>query len=145
MLDDYLQRQARQDRDRRVAAVFVLTGEQPSEILGYYTLSSISISLGDLPKAIVNKLPRYPEVPAVLLGRLAVAQTLQRRGLGEFLLMEALRRVLDSSRDVAAYAVIVEAIDEDAKRFYAKCGFSEFPHRPQRLFLPLPTIEQMFA
>ena len=144
-LDDYLQRQARQERDRRVAAVFVLTGEQPSEILGYYSLSSISISLGDLPKAIAKKLPRYPDVLAVLLGRLAIAETVQGRGFGEFLLMDALKRTLDRSQDVAAHAVVVDAIDQDAKGFYAKCGFREFPVRPERLFLTMATIEQMFA
>ena len=144
-LDDYLRRRARQDRDRRVAAVFVLTGEEPSTILGYDTLSSISIPLGELPEATVKRLPRYPDVPAVLLGRLAVAETLQRRGLGKFLLMDALKRALDRSQDVAAYALIAAAIDENAKRFYARCGFREYLDRPERLFLPMATIEQMFA
>ena len=144
-LDDYIRRQARQERDRRVAAVFVLTGDKPSEVLGYYSLSSISISLGDLPKAIARKLPRYPDVPAVLLGRLAIAKTVQGRGFGEYLLMDALKRALDRSRDVAAYAVVVDAIDDHGKGFYAKCGYREFPDRPERLFLTMATIEQMFA
>src|SRR3990167_8758303 len=82
-LDNYIQKQARQDVKRRVSRVFVATAaEQPNSIVGYYTLSTLSIELGQLPNALARKLPRHP-VPEALLGRLAVGQAAQRHGVGK--------------------------------------------------------------
>ncbi|MCH7930076.1 MAG: GNAT family N-acetyltransferase [Proteobacteria bacterium] len=144
-LDDYLRRRARQDRDRRVAAVFVMVGEEPGTIAGYYTLSSLSIELRAVPPDIVRRLPRYPNVPAVLIGRLAIDQRYQGRGLGGLLLMDALHRVLEQSKEIAAWAAIVDAVDAPAAAFYGRYGFRPLVDRPNRLFLPIATIERMFA
>ena len=91
-LDAYIKKQARQDVKRRISRVFVATtAEQPNNIVGYYTLSTLSIELSQLPEDLARKLPRHP-VPAALLGRLAVHQTAQGHGVGRMLLIDAIKR-----------------------------------------------------
>ncbi len=143
-LDNYLKRQARQDVRKRVAAVFVLIPDS-SIIAGFYTLSQYSIDLGRIPQDIARTLPKYPIVPATLIGRLAVNAVFRGQGLGELLLMDALHRSLTLSQHVASAAVIVDAKDDPAMRFYRKYGFLELPNAKGRLFLPMATIEQLFC
>ncbi len=143
-LDHYLKKQASQDMRRRVAAPFVLVSTDPNTILGYYTLSLFGIDLGDLPLDVAKKLPAYPVVPVTLLGRLAADQRYRGQGLGEFLLMDAMRRAFLQSSQIAAAAVIVDAIDESAVRFYQHFDFLQFPDGPNRLFLPMRTIASLF-
>jgi GNAT superfamily N-acetyltransferase len=143
-LDLYLQKQIDQDLKRRIAAPFVLLEVGLPEVLGYYTLSAFCIHLGKLPVDIKKKLPRYPDVPATLLGRLAVDRTYRGRGLGEFLLMDALHRSLRQTEKIASFAVVVDAVNEDARAFYLHFGFLSFPDRADRLFLPMKTIEKLF-
>jgi predicted GNAT family N-acyltransferase len=144
-LDRYLQQRANQDLQKRVAAVMVLTPDGTT-IAGYYTLSQYAIDLSALPEETVKKLrlPKYSELPATLLGRLARSSQFRGQGVGELLLMEALRRSLQQSQAVASMAVVVDAKDGDAKAFYLKYGFIELPDHPDRLFLPMATIQEMF-
>jgi len=145
ILDRYLKEMASQDARRHVAAPFVLVEENsPKTILGYYTLSALSVDLGDLPADVARKLPSYPVVPATLLGRLAVDRHHQGHGIGESLLMDALRRVNEQSTQIATVAVIVDAIDQQAMQFYRHFDFLPFPERPTRLFLPMKTIAALF-
>jgi GNAT superfamily N-acetyltransferase len=145
LLDRYLKEIANQDARRHVAAPFVLVEEHsPKIVLGYYTLSAFSVDLGALPSDIIRRLPSYPVVPATLLGRLVVDQHRHRQGLGELLLLDALRRVHDQSSQIATVAVIVDAIDQEAVRFYKHFDFISFPERPTRLFLPTKTIAALF-
>lgn len=143
-LDGYLRTQARQDADKKLAAVFVLTSDGRT-VAGYYTLSQYSVELDKIPEEIARKLTRYPEIPTTLLGRLAVSIAFRGRDLGSFLLMDALHRALLNRRQVASYAVVVDAKDENAVGFYRKYGFIQFLTVPNRLFLPMATVEQMFA
>lgn len=143
-LDTYLQKQARQDVRRRVAVAFVATPDGKT-IAGYYTLSQYSVELGVLPEEIAGKLPRYPLVPATLIGRLAVSAAFRGRGIGELLLMDALSRCLYGSREIASAAVIVDAKDDGAVAFYRKYGFLELPKIAMRLFLPMATVEALFG
>jgi hypothetical protein len=143
-LDDYLQRRAQQDVRRRVAAVFVMTPEdQPQRIAGFYSLSSASIVLEELPAELVRHLPRYPLVPAVLLGRLA--RDAGFPGTGRLLLLDALARSLRHSKDVAAAVVLVDAKDDNASDFYARYGFQEIAGEPRRMFLPMKTVAELLA
>jgi ribosomal protein S18 acetylase RimI-like enzyme len=144
-LDRYLQRQARQDMQRHIAAVFVLQDGEEAKIAGYYTLSATAIRLIDLPEGLSRRLPRYPDLPAVLLGRLAVDAAYQGQGLGEILLMDALTRALTQSQEIAALAVIVDAKDEAAVGFYRRYGFQQLEDQPRRLFLPMQTIAALLA
>lgn len=135
-LDRYLREQATQDIRRRVAACFVaLTDKQ--RIAGYYTLASASVPLLDLPAEAARKLPRYPAVPAVRMGRLAVDLEFKGQGLGGALLADALDRAVRA--EIAAYALIVDAKDEAAAAFYRHHGFIALPDSPLTLFLPLAT------
>ena len=141
-LDGYLQRQASQDIRRRVAQLFVALGAAPGQIAGYYSLSAASFEKGELPPALAKRLPHYP-VPAAVLGRLAVDRAQQGRGLGEMLLLDAIRRVVRASTTIAVYAIIVDAKNERAQAFYERYGFRPFVSGPRRLFLPLETFEKL--
>ena len=141
-LDAYLQRHASQDIRRRVAQVFVAIGDAPGRIAGYYSLSAASFEKEELPPALAKRLPHYP-VPAAVLGRLAVDRTQQGRGLGETLLLDAIRRVIWASATMAVYAMIVDAKTEGAQAFYERYGFRVFASVPRRLFLPLETFEKL--
>jgi GNAT superfamily N-acetyltransferase len=144
-LDRYLKEQAGQDLRRGCSTPFVLLSERgDTTILGYYTLSSYGIDVGELPVEVAKKLPRYPLVPATLLGRLAVDRRFQGQGIGEFLLMDALHRALVQSAEIAAAAVVVDAIDAGAIKFYRHFGFVTFPAIVSRLFLPMKDVASLF-
>jgi GNAT superfamily N-acetyltransferase len=144
-LDRYLKEQAGQDLRRACATPFVLVSARGNTaILGYYTLSSYGIDVGELPADVAKKLPRYPLIPATLLGRLAVDRRYQGQGLGEFLLLDALYRALSQSAEIAAGAVFVDAIDAGAAKFYEHFGFVAFPSIPGRLFLPMKAVTGLF-
>ncbi|HDX0975794.1 GNAT family N-acetyltransferase [Avibacterium paragallinarum] len=136
-LNQYLQKQVSQDIKRRIASCFTVVDEH-HRILGYYTLASTSIPLVDLPESLKKKLPRYPSVPAVLLGRLAVDKQAKGYGLGKALLGNALKRIIRS--DIAAYALIVDAKDQSAVNFYQQFGFIPFSKDSHKLFFPLANI-----
>ncbi len=144
-LDRYLKERATQEIKKRVAAVFVLTPDGKT-IAGYYTLSQYAVEAGELPRELVQHLhlPKYDKLPATLLGRLARSRQFKGRSLGELLLMGALKRALEHSRNIASVAVVVDAIDETARAFYRRYGFIDIPNRPNRLFLPMKTVAQLF-
>jgi GNAT superfamily N-acetyltransferase len=141
LLDRYLRMQASQDARKNMAAPFVLVLPDGT-IAGYYTLSSTSLQLSELPEQTVRKLPRYPLVPATLLGRLTIGRRQQGKGYGRFLLADALHRVARS--EIASFAVIVDAKDENARRFYERESFLPFPDQPMRLFRPMADIRRLF-
>lgn len=143
ILDAYLHKQAGQDLKKRVAVPFVITPDGTT-IAGYYTLSQYSVQLDEVPAEVAKKLPKYPIVPATLLGRLAVSVAFRGQGHGATLLMDALYRTLRHSREVASAGVIVDAKDAAALAFYTKYGFLELPRIERRLFLPMGTVEQLF-
>lgn len=137
-LDRYLREQVTQDVRRRVAACFVAS-EDGTRVAGYYTLASASLLLAELPASTGKKLPRYPTVPAVRMGRLAVDQGFKGNGLGSALLADALGRA--ARAEIAAYALMVDAKDDAAANFYRHHGFIALPDSPRTLFLPLATVQ----
>ena len=142
-LDRYLQQQAGQDARRKVAAPFVMAGGKGS-ILGYYTLSAYGIHLGELPEAIARRLPRYPLLPATLLGRLAIDASCRGQKLGRFLLMDALYRSWKNTSQIASVGVVAEALDETARGFYLHHEFVRLRDHPNKLFLAMATMEKVF-
>lgn len=138
-LDQYLARRAGQDTRRRIARVFVCTAGGGDKVLGYYTLSALSVDLTSLPDRLSRRLPRHP-VPCALIGRLAVDRSRQGQGLGRILLTDAIKRTVAVGDSVAIYAVIVDAENERAKAFYGKFGFVPMPSNPMRLFLSLGRV-----
>lgn len=138
-LDRYLREQVTQDIRRRIAACFVALTDE-SRIAGYYTLASASLLLVDLPAGIGKKLPRYPTVPAVRMGCLAVDQAFKGQGLGGALLANALDRAIRC--EIAAYALMVDAKDAPAAAFYRHHGFIALPDSSSTLFLPLASASK---
>jgi GNAT superfamily N-acetyltransferase len=134
-LDRYFHTQATQDLRRRITTCFVAISRDTDEIAGYYTLSATSIALDALPAALAKKLPRYPVVPAALLGRLAVARSHQNRGLGGALLADALIR--SARTELGVFAVVVDAKDEAALRFYEHHKFRLLAGETRRLYVPI--------
>lgn len=142
-LDAYLHKQAGQDLKKRAAIPFVITPDG-NTIAGYYTLSQYAVQLDAIPPDLARKLPKYPFVPVTLLGRLAVGAAFRGQGLGAMLLMDALYRALQLSKELASAGVIVDAKDAAALAFYTKYGFLELPGVERRLFLPMGTVEALF-
>lgn len=144
-LDRYLQQQARQDADKHVAAPFVLVAEDSPAVLGYYTLSASVIGAEDIAPDLAKKLPRYPQLPVTLIGRLAVDQASKGQGHGELLLMDALQRSLNHAAQIAAMAVVVDAKDEAAEAFYRHFDFQPLQATPRRLYLSMKTIAALLV
>lgn len=137
-LDRYFHQQVSQDIRRRVTVCFAALTIDDRSLAGYYTLASSSVLLSSLPPASAKKLPRYPSVPAVRMGRLAVDASFKGRGLGAVLLADALLRARRS--EIAAYALVVDAKDETAASFYRHHGFIAAEDHTLTLFLPLASV-----
>jgi predicted N-acetyltransferase YhbS len=139
-LTQYLHRYASQDIRRRVSRVFVASApEAPRQVIGYYSLSAGSLEATALPEAFRRRLPGYP-VPVVLLGRLAIAESHQGMGLGSILLADALQRIAQASQVMAVYAVVVDALNDQAAEFYRQFGYISLPSQPLKLFLPMDSV-----
>jgi len=141
-LDRYLHQQISQDAKRRLAAPFVAVNAA-GKVLGFYTLAAASIRLAALPAEFMRRLPHYPSVPAVLLGRLAVDQTMQGQGLGRHLLADALLRAVRS--EIMAYGFVVDPIDEASRHFYEREGFLPLNDEAGRLYRRLAEIAAAFG
>lgn len=142
-LDRYFHERAKQDQKRDVAQSFVLTEHTTGIIAGYYSLCATSVDITALPSDIAKKLPRYPAAPAMLIGRLARDLRFRGRGVGELLLSNALNRCARLSNELGAVGVVVDAIDDPARLFYERYGFSRFPEQEHRLILPMGSIAQL--
>lgn len=135
-LDDWFRLRAGQDDKRNVARIFVAIDDQLG-VVGFYTLSTFALTIGDLPDKHAKRLPRYDLIPAALIGRLARDRRVRGQGVGDLLLADAVRRIASAANTLAVFAIIVEAKDEQAAAFYRDFGFMGFPSRPLRLFLPV--------
>ncbi len=136
-LDEYLHRFASQHRRRGISTVFVLVDSaEPTVVLGYYTLSAAEVDAAELRHVDRKKLPRYP-VPCFRMGRLACRADRRGQGLGKLLIAGAVERCLQARQQVAAFALIVDAKDEQAAAFYCHYGFARCADAPLTLYLPL--------
>ncbi len=143
VLDQYFRQQVTQDLRRRITACYVAVCNVTDRVAGFYTLSAAQIAITQLPEDLKKKLPRYPSVPAVRIGRLAIDSQFQEQGLGETLLINAINRILKSG--IAAYAVIVDAKDEKAADFYRHYDFLELNGQDRTLFIPLSRFVSAFS
>jgi len=141
-LDRYFRQQASQDIRRRIATCFVIVEAATGAVAGYYTLAATSVLLRELTEAVAARLPRYASIPAVLLGRLAVATAFRGRKLGAVLLADAVARA--ARADIAAFAVVVDPKDDDARRFYARHGFFDLPSPERHMFVPIEAALRFF-
>lgn len=141
-LDRYLKERAGQDERRHLARTFVASPQgEPATVAGYFTLAATSIAADALSEDQRRRLPRYPNFPAALIGRLAVALEYQKRGLGRALVIDATERTMRS--DMAAFALLVEAKDNAAVVFYLRNEFLQLSGRPMTLFLPMATFKRL--
>jgi GNAT superfamily N-acetyltransferase len=144
MLDNYLHKQAKQDIKRKVSACFILSDDE-IKIKGYYTLSNTSINRDLLPASVIKKLPpSYINLPATLLGRLAVDSSFKGQGIGTMLLIDALKRSYDNLTTMASMAVIVDPLDEEAVAFYHHFGFILLPDSG-KMFITMTQLEVLFS
>lgn len=141
-LNQYIHTQATQDKKRNLAAIYVLVGLEDPTIIGFYTLSASAVSLIDLPEEISKKLPRYPSIPVALLGRLAIDQTFHKQGLGELLLINALKKSELLSKEIGYMAIVVDALNEKIISYYQKFGFIKFKNK-NKLFLPMTAVKKI--
>ena len=142
-LDRYFANQATQDLRRRIAACFVAVEHNSKTVVGYYTIATSSLPLTDIAAATAKKLPRYPLVPAVRIGRLAVASSHRGKGLGAGLLIDGIARSLRA--ELMAFAVVVDAKDDAAAAFYKHHGFTPFASAPMSHYLPLAEAAKLLG
>ena len=142
-LDEFLARYARQNQDRGISRSYVATRPGGKRVAGYFTLSTGSVEIRDLPEQERRRLPKHP-VPVIHLGRLAVDRAAAGQGLGEALLVEALRIALRASEAVGAYAVEVVAKNEAARAFYLRYGFVSLQDDRLHLYLSMETVRRAF-
>lgn len=143
-LDNYIQNQAGQDIRKKISACFVLSEKGSGVVIAYYTLSNSSIPNELIPHKYSKKLPKsYIDIPVTLLGRLAVDENYKGKGIGNQILVDALKRCFKTSNSVASFAVVVDPLDEDAEDFYKRFGFILLPGS-KKMFLAMLTIESLF-
>ncbi len=141
-LDRYLREQAWQERQAADRVMFCSRQRSDQGNCRFYTLTAAGIALTALSPEIAKKLPRYPVVPAALLGRLAVAQRYQGKGLGGDLLGNAVLRI--ARAELGVFALLADAKDEAAQRFYEHYGFTVVPGADRRLCLPISLALRQF-
>ncbi len=139
-LNTYLKTRSSQDHKKHIAVTYIMHDVQANNTAGYYTLSSTGMELKSLPDDMKNKLPKYPVLPATLIGRLAIDVNYHGQGLGTLLLSDAIKRAYQASQTIASHAVVVDAINDAAERFYQKYGFINLSSSNRSLFLPMGTI-----
>lgn len=144
-LNVFLKRYALQNLKKNVSVTIVAVSEEkPKKILGYYSVSMAQVTFEELPEDLSKGIPRYYPVPALRIGKLAVDRSTQGMGLGGELLRDALMRALDLSSEIGTCVVLVDAIDENAKRFYERYGFVALLDLPLSLVLPVETIAEAY-
>lgn len=140
-LNNYLRQVAGQHVRKSLARVYIAVEESnPARIVAFYALNGCEIQNVELPEPLRKKFPQ--RIPAVRLGRLAVAKEYQGQRIGELLLFHAMWNVGQVDAIIGAVALLVDAKDEAAKRFYLKYGFIELPDRPLNLFLPIAGVKE---
>ncbi len=140
-LTEFLRTRARKETKARASACFVLVPvADRGRIAGFYTLSATNIALEKVPEELAKKLPRYPELPATLLGRLARDLSFKGQGIGNLLMVDALKRTYESSSVIGSVAIVTDPKDDRAARFYAEFGFK--PLDGKRLFLPMKAVPE---
>lgn len=141
-LDNYIKHIVSQDTKRKLAVCYVLEDDKLN-VIAYYTLSSGRVDLQDLPDYLKTSL-RYAEIPVVILGRLAVHIDYQGNKLGQVLLIDALKRIVEISAFVGNHAVVVDPVNEATEKFYTQFGFIALKGS-KRMFLPLKTVTDLFS
>lgn len=142
-IDSYFREVVSQDVRRKYATCLVARETATDRVAGFYTLSSSNVPLNEVPEPLAKKLPRYPSVPAVLIGWLGRHSDYAGQGLGEALLFDTIKTVATSP--IGAHAIFADAIDDKAASFYAAFGFTPLIERPRTLYLPVATALSLLS
>ena len=142
-IDRYFHEAVTQDIKRRYASCFVARELETGRVAGFYTLSSSNVPLTAVPEPLASRLPRYPTVPAALIGWLGRDQSYAGVGLGEALLFDAIKTVAQAPLGI--HAIFADAIDGKAAAFYASFGFIALNDRPNTLYLPVATALDLLS
>jgi predicted GNAT family N-acyltransferase len=142
-LDTYLRLQASQDMRRYYSGVFILRKANDPHVIGYYTLSALSVALTALPQGSIRRVGGYQQVPATLLGRLAIDVSCRGQHLGQRLLLNAFQRSYHTALEVGSALLVVDALDEHAANFYRHYDFVSFPEQPLRLAISMDVIKKV--
>lgn len=142
-IDRYFHEAVTQDIKRRYATCFVARDLETDRVAGFYTLSSSNVPLMAVPEPLASRLPRYPTVPAVLIGWLGRDHSYAGFGLGEALLFDAIKTVAEAP--IGAHAIFADAIDGKAAAFYAAFGFMPLTDRSNTLYLPVATAQRLLS
>jgi GNAT superfamily N-acetyltransferase len=137
-LDQWLLRRSWRNSMSGASRTFVITQSDDPAVIGFYSLAASSVRLADAPGPVKRNMPN--PIPVILLGRLAIDRRFQGHGLGRALLKDAFRRVLAAADIVGIRALLVHAIDQEAKSFYQRFGFVVSPIDEFTLFLPVKSI-----
>ena len=142
-LDEFLKKYAKQHRRRGLAQTYVAVSPSNPEVLGYYSIANGAVHPERLSPPSARGLPSRQPIPVVLLARLAVASAVQGKGLGEFLLLDAMERTLRVSGEIGIAAMAVHALNEGAMRFYRRYGFASMKDDKLHLFLSIKAIQSI--
>ncbi len=141
-LNIFLNKHAANNDCADLGRTFVAVEPGKTQVAGYFTVSAGSVRFDTIPDHVAKRLPKYP-IPTIHIGRLAVDLQFQGRRLGEALLVESLLKASVAADVIGAHVVNLIALNDQAKRFYAKYGFTEMLDDPKHLFLPMATARQV--
>jgi predicted GNAT family N-acyltransferase len=141
-LDDYLKTKLGQHSKKSLTRGFVLATPD-GKIAGYFTVAASRINVSVLAGS--HGFPAKMPLPATLLGRLAVDRSFRGKGLGELLLMHALRVAVETSEAIVSAAIEVDAKDESARAFYSKYGFASLTDDALHMYLPMQTARELIG
>jgi predicted N-acetyltransferase YhbS len=139
-LDEYLKRYAKKNHKNNIGKTFVYIENE--SVIGFYTINMSSVLFNDLPENCKAGVPKYP-IPVAQIGRLAVHSTFQGKEIGSALLVDAFKRIKEASLAIAAFAVVVDAKNEKAKKFYKNFGFIEYKGSNLSLFIPMTSVNDL--
>lgn len=145
VLNSYLRDRAVAYAEKDISKTYVAVPKASNEVLGFCAVAATSIQRTQLSRTLQRRVGKYEQVPAILIGKMAVQKALQRQGIGSSLLIYLLRLADALSRKVGIALVILEARNEDAKRLYKRHGFRELPQAPLQLFISMREIRNFLS
>ena len=146
-LDRFIHEHAHQAAAKSLSKTYVAVDEDDETvILGYYTVTTCRIEAGELPSTVRKglKLPQH-ELPASLVARLAVSESVKGQGVGSLMLMDAMARCARVSADIGGVAIVVDALEEGVTPFYERFGFVRFEPNSLKMFVPMATVREMLG
>lgn len=135
--------QAANNSQNLISTSFVTATDDKNIIFGFYSVTATNIEFKEIPENLADKIGSYP-IPAVIIERIGVHNSFQRKGLGARLLIDALQRIYNATDEIDAGVIMVEAGNERLRAFYLHYGFIPLTGSVSRLFLPMEKVVKLF-